>query len=171
MLTAAGTQIGLDHKEATRAPEGRGPQPAWVWLRAGCLEEGASEQQIRPRVHPPFVTCVSGCLGFPFYLCPLPTPGTLTSGWATGWNLPPGVTRQTELWDSEPVLQVDCLCSHLPPSWPAWAGPPISPCSTPNPSTLLQFPKKASVPGAWMALRGWSASPLPPAWSLFPLWV
>lgn len=64
MLTAAGAQIGLDHKEATRPHEGRGLQPVWVWFRAGCLEEGASEQQIRPRVHP---TLCDICLWLPWF--------------------------------------------------------------------------------------------------------
>lgn len=177
---------GLDHKQTTIAYE-MGPWPVWVWIRAGCLEEGASELSGRhcwqrreaeggrpgPVSTMLSVTPISGCLGFPICPCPPPPPlpGTLTSGWATAWNPLPGVTGETELRRTLSLRSGWAVCAPTccPPGLCGQA--PASPCSTPNTSMHPPLPKKASVPRAWTPPKGPAASLLLPAQSLFLLWV
>lgn len=145
---------GLDHKQTTIAYE-MGPWPVWVWIRAGCLEEGASELSGRhcwqrreaeggrpgPVSTMLSVTPISGCLGFPICPCPPPPPLTRNPDQWVGHSLESAAwsnRRNRTPQDSEPPLWVGCLCSHLLPSWPVWPGPRLP----------MQHPKHFYAPAA-----------------------
>ncbi|XP_007169190.3 proline-rich protein 22 [Balaenoptera acutorostrata] len=112
------------------------------------------------------VTPISGCLGFPICPCPpRPPPPTITRNpdqWvgrsleSVAWSNRRNRTPQ----DSEPLLRVGRLCSHLLPSWPAQPGPHL-PMQHPKPFYAPAAPQEGFSPQSLDATEGPGSQPAP----------